>query len=173
MSYRKIILIIAALALLAGWGFIGYVNYYSFSPAVVVMDLGWFAVVLTGYYFFSTMKNLGLKDGGEIELANPREVELRREKAALVSAIKDVEFDYNLGKLSAEDAALLTRAYRRQAIIVLKAMECFHYGDEVEGEDGECNEDSTEEESVENRIERDIRVNKELFAATSRMRNTQ
>jgi hypothetical protein len=49
--------------------------------------------------------------------------ELNSRKESLLSAIKDIEFDYGLGKLSREDFEELNGKYRVEAAAILKEMD--------------------------------------------------
>ncbi|HUH02854.1 MAG TPA: hypothetical protein VML75_12740, partial [Kofleriaceae bacterium] len=49
--------------------------------------------------------------------------ELLAEKKALLKAIKEVEFDHHMGKMSDGDAGELTRYYRLRAIEVIKSLD--------------------------------------------------
>lgn len=56
--------------------------------------------------------------------------ELLDKKATLLAAIKDMEFDFRLGKINEEDYAELVEDYKQQAADVLGRLE--HEGDELE-----------------------------------------
>jgi hypothetical protein len=73
-----------------------------------------------------------------------RHEELLLEKRSLLKAIKEIEFDREMGKMSESDAAELTRFYRQRAIEIIKALES-------EGEAGETL-------SVQEQIEREIKA---------------
>src|SRR5262249_8255792 len=49
--------------------------------------------------------------------------ELEKEKRTLLKAIKEAEFDHEMGKLSRVDADSLVRTYRTRAIEVIKEIE--------------------------------------------------
>jgi hypothetical protein len=58
----------------------------------------------------------------EDELAKS-EAELREDKKRVLSAIKELDFDFELGKLSKDDYATVSAAYRLRAVDVLRRLE--------------------------------------------------
>jgi len=59
-------------------------------------------------------------------IQNPLEEKLKRlgfEKESLLNAIKEIDFDYSLGKLSKEDYEELQKKYKTQAALVLKEID--------------------------------------------------
>lgn len=157
---RKILLIAGSL-LLAGWLVILLVNRWHVTAPVVFLGLGWFALVLCGRAFFWAAQ-VASTEGTEpesagFELTADRQVELEREKRALLKAIKEVEFDREMGKMSEADAAEITRVYRARAIDILK---------ELEGAgDGDGNHVSS---SVDSQIEREVRARLALAGVAAR-----
>jgi hypothetical protein len=147
---RKILLAGASL-LLAGWVVILMVNRWHVTAPVVFLGIGWFALILCGRAFFwaaqaaSTEGNE--RESAGFELSSGREVELEREKRALLKAIKEVEFDREMGKMSEADALEITRVYRGRAIEVLKELEEVAEGNHV-----------SEAVSIDKEIEREVRA---------------
>jgi hypothetical protein len=60
---------------------------------------------------------------GDVGAGLPERVALEAEKRTLLRAIKDIQFERELGKLSAEDFERLDKAYRRRAKRVLALLE--------------------------------------------------
>lgn len=54
---------------------------------------------------------------------NHRAEELETRKSEIYAAIKDIEFDYQMGKLSEEDYRELRNQYRSQAVALLKEID--------------------------------------------------
>ncbi|MCL6647469.1 MAG: zinc ribbon domain-containing protein [Chloroflexi bacterium] len=54
---------------------------------------------------------------------NDRLTELRRQRDAIYEALRELEFDQRLGKLSAHDYAELAERYKRQAVALLKQLD--------------------------------------------------
>jgi hypothetical protein len=52
-----------------------------------------------------------------------RLAELRRQRDAIYEALRELEFDQRLGKLSAHDYAELAERYKRQAVTLLKQLD--------------------------------------------------
>lgn len=116
----------AITAIAVGWLFIAYHNHYYVTPAVVMLSLGWAAGVSTVYFLWRTGA------AGAADEAGPREdwwkgrsarEELEREKRALLKTIREIEFDQQTGKLSAEDAQEMTQVVRVRAIEVMKELD--------------------------------------------------
>jgi hypothetical protein len=70
--------------------------------------------------------------GGEIEVENSRIVDLYAYRDNLLSDIKDLEFDREMGKISNEDFTEISERYRREAIGVLKDIDSLERNDGVE-----------------------------------------
>ncbi len=117
--------ILFLVGLVAGWLFIFWQNKFHFTPPVIVIALGYLAVVSTVYNLWRTG---AAADGGEQDEggwgrpAGARS-ELEREKKTLLKAIKEAEFDHEMGKLSQRDLDEMVARYRAQAIEVIKELE--------------------------------------------------
>ena len=136
--------------IIVGWGVALQYNRWHFGAPVVFLLLGWAAVIGTGWFLWRAawmaanddpavgddFWKLG-GDGQTIERA-----ELEHEKRALLKAIKEIEFDHQLGKMSDEDAQELIRVYRTRAIEIIKALDAV---------------DDEASLSVHERIEREVR----------------
>ena len=114
---------IALGALLLGWIFIAWQNHFHITAPAVFVCLAYLAVVTTVYNLWRT---------GAAAVAGDEEAdstwakqtgalgELEREKRTLLKAIKEAEFDHQMGKLSKHDADEMIRVYRARAIEVIK-----------------------------------------------------
>jgi hypothetical protein len=115
-----------ASVIVAGWLFIAFANRMHFTAPVVFISLGWVAVVLGVVYLWQTGTATTFVDEAEdpawFQPTGAVE-ELEREKRSLLKAIKEVEFDRELGKMSEADAKEMTHVYRQRAIDVLKAID--------------------------------------------------
>ncbi len=86
---------------------------------------GWIAltigvVVASGFLYLSAWR----LRSREIAVAPmPERADLQIEKRILLKAIKEVEFDRALGKLSDEEAEKMTSDYKSRAVLVLKALD--------------------------------------------------
>ena len=116
-------------ALLLAGGFVAILSVYRWhvTAPVVMLCLGWIGVVYTA----RTLLMAGLaaaEDTGESDSegfwkpVGVRE-ELLREKRSLLKAIKEIEFDHAMGKMSDADAEEISRFYRNRAIEIIKALE--------------------------------------------------
>jgi hypothetical protein len=115
-----------AVVLLVGWGFILWQNRFHIDAPVVVICLGYLALVLT----ITNLWRVGAaavapEDAGELAWSRPlgERGELEKEKKALLRSIKEAEFDQAMGKLSKADAEDLIRMYRTRAIELIKELD--------------------------------------------------
>jgi hypothetical protein len=144
----------AGAMLLIGWAFILFTNDFHFTAPVAFVGLGYAAGVAAVYTLFrtgATAVSSEDEDAGDGGWGRPvvARAELEREKKALLKAIKEAEFDLQMGKLSKADAEAMIAAYRAQAIAVIREI------DRKEGADA-----STREQ-----IEREVRARLEVAKA--------
>jgi hypothetical protein len=149
----------AALAAV-GWLVVLFVNRWHLTAPVVFLCLGWVAVILCGRFFWraavvAANEGVGPESEG-FELSAGRVAELEREKRALLKAIKEVEFDRAMGKMSETDAAEITRVYRARAIDILKELE----GQSETGED--------EDVPLDRLIDREVRARLALAGVSTK-----
>ncbi|MEZ4399930.1 MAG: hypothetical protein R3B06_07915 [Kofleriaceae bacterium] len=113
-----------ALALLPpGWLFIAHAHRWHVSPSVVVLCLGWTALIGGGYALVRA-SNAVVEDVSEDWfVVGGSRGELEREKKSLIRAIKEIEFDRDTGKVSAADAQAMIATYRARAIEVIKVLD--------------------------------------------------
>lgn len=131
----RVDLVMAAVFLVGGWLFILVVNRWHVAAPVVFLGLGWLAVVLCATFFLRSARaaageGTGPEEEG-FELSAGRAVELEKEKKLLLKAIKEVEFDREMGKMSEADAEEIARLYRARAIDILKELDGAGERDEV------------------------------------------
>lgn len=121
---RRWVLAIGGVMVLAGWVMILMLNRWYFTTAVFFLFTAWVGLVLTAWYLSQAGWTAAEEDEGD-DFWKPigRRAELEREKRSLLKAIKEIEFDHQMGKMSDEDAEELTRFYRGRAIEVIKALE--------------------------------------------------
>lgn len=117
-----------ALAILVlGWGFITWQNHFHITAPLVFVCLGYLAVVATIYNLWRTGAAVvdSTDDGVDSTWAKPAGAlgELEREKRTLLKAIKEAEFDHQMGKLSQRDADEMIHGYRARAIEVIKQID--------------------------------------------------
>jgi hypothetical protein len=117
--------LIASAAILIGWAFIGWHERFRITPPSVFLCIGWLAVVEAVLYLWRA----GFAATGEADEdalwwrpIGERD-ELEREKKSLLKAIKEIEFDREMGKTSDADAGEIVRMYRTRAIEVIKALD--------------------------------------------------
>jgi len=117
----------ALAVLFVGWVFIAWQNHFHITAPVVFVCLAFLAVVATVYNLWRTgaaAVSTG-EDEGDSTWARPagRLGELEREKRTLLKAIKEAEFDHQMGKLSKHDVDEMIRVYRARAIEVIKEID--------------------------------------------------
>lgn len=134
----------------AGWLLILAINRWYLGAPQVFLCLGWVSIVAAGrLLWISAMRAGNELDAAPDELepvSGSRAAELAREKKALLKAIKEVEFDRELGKMSDEDADEIVRVYRARAIEILKLL------------DGSAEDGAAAGEPVDQVIEREVRA---------------
>jgi hypothetical protein len=112
--------------LLGGWLSILHVYYWHFTAPVFFLWAGWAALLASARFLFRAGV-AAAEDTGDVDddFWKPvgRREELLLEKRSLLKAIKEIEFDREMGKMSESDAADLTRFYRQRAIEIIKALE--------------------------------------------------
>lgn len=77
-------------------------------------------VLFVGYPLFETRTKKGIWSRSA---SNSRARDLEDRKEAIYAAIKDMEFDYQMGKLSDEDFKALRQQYKEEAIGLLKKID--------------------------------------------------
>ncbi|RMH43873.1 MAG: hypothetical protein D6689_03870 [Deltaproteobacteria bacterium] len=117
-----------AVAVLAGWALIVAVYRGRLTPSAVTLAIGWAALVATAWLLWGALWTaVGSGGGGDAiepaDLDALRRGDLEREKRALLRAIKDVEFDRDMGKMSPAEADEILRVYRARAIEVIRELE--------------------------------------------------
>ncbi len=114
------------LALVVGWFFIVWQNNFHLTAPVVFVGLGYLAVValIVNMWKTGAMAVAPEQAGDEAweRPIGPRE-ELDKEKRTLLKAIKEAEFDHEMGKLSKTDADAMIATYRQRAIAVIKELD--------------------------------------------------
>jgi hypothetical protein len=118
----------AGALLVIGWSFILIQNNFNLTTPVMFVCFAYGAGVAAVYTLFRTgAAAVSGGEGDEDEASWGRPVgaraELEREKKALLKAIKEAEFDLQMGKLSKADAEAMIGAYRAQAIAVIREID--------------------------------------------------
>jgi hypothetical protein len=145
----------------AGWVLILAINRWHLGAPQVFLCLGWLSIVAAGRLLWIA----AMRGGSELDdlpdaiepVTETRVGELEREKKALLKAIKEVEFDRELGKMSNEDADEIVRVYRARAIEILKLL------------DGSADE-LVAEESAQQVIEREVRARLALAGVKAKVK---
>lgn len=114
--------------LVIGWCFILAMNHFHITPPVVFVCLGYFAAASAIYTLYRTGATAVAVIDDTDDLASwGRPIgelsELEREKRSLHKAIKEAEFDHQMGKLSKADADSMIAIYRARAIEVIKELD--------------------------------------------------
>jgi hypothetical protein len=122
---------VAGGTLVLGWLFILWQNNFHVTVPVVVIGVAYLAVIAT----IANLWRVGTaavapEDDSPGAWARPvgARVELEKEKKTLLKAIKEAEFDHEMGKLSKADADELIRMYRARAIEVIKELDRLEAG---------------------------------------------
>src|SRR3569623_774123 len=117
---------VSAALVVIGWGFITWQHKFHATAPVVIVCLGYLAVVLMIVNLWRTgAAAMSPEHEGEQAWSRPigARGELEKEKKTLLKAIKEAEFDHEMGKLSKADADEMIHTYRARAIEVIKELE--------------------------------------------------
>jgi hypothetical protein len=152
--------LLAGVPLAIGWAVILLYHRWYVTPAVVMLAIGWAGIVLLAYYGWRAAMEVADPTADEEEFWRPRGQadELELEKRTLLKAIKEIEFDHGMGKMSDEDAAELIEYYRRRAIEVFKALE-------AEAGGASSYKRPIAEQPITEQIERDVKARLEVDRA--------
>jgi len=145
----RIVWAVCGAMLVIGWAFIVIAHGWAMTTSVLVMMLAWLAIVLTGQFLFGVARAIAHSTRGAVDDWAPvgRHEDLHSEKKTLLKAIKDIEFDHQMGKMTAEDAEVLTQHYRQKAREVIKAIKQLE-------ETGDVEQEGTQ--SISDRIRREV-----------------
>ena len=89
---------------------------------VIAIALTLLAAAYIGYPFYQArMQRFNFE-------TNHRAEDLETRKAEIYAAIKDIEFDYQMGKLSEEDYLELRNQYKAEAVNILKQLDAIGAG---------------------------------------------
>ena len=116
---------------LAGWLVVLALNRWWVTAPTVFLCIGWLAILLAARALWRAAQSAGGETGDPDEAMSPlsfevtetKAEELEREKKALLKAIKEVEFDREMGKMSEEDAGEIVKVYRARAIEILRELD--------------------------------------------------
>jgi hypothetical protein len=148
---------------LAGLVMVLYFHHWRLGATALFLVFAWWAILVTGYYLWTAGLFVASDEGDDHEgfdLFRTRAQDLELEKGSLLKAIKEVEFDHLMGKMSDRDASELSALYRRRAVEILKLLDV-----EVEGD-----ETGDRVLAIADRIERDIRARLEISGAAEKGR---
>ena len=147
----------------AGWILVLAINRWHLGAPQVFLCLGWLSIVAAGRLLWMSAVRAGNELEGMPEEAEPmdgtRAGDMEREKRALLKAIKEVEFDRELGKMSDADADEIVRVYRARAIEILKLLD----GSEVSSA-------LDPNEPIDQVIEREVRARLALAGVKARVK---
>jgi hypothetical protein len=152
---------VALAVLVIGWVFIAWQNHFHITAPLVFVCLGYLAVIATVYNLWRTGASVVEPSDEDADSTWAQPVgalgELEREKRTLLKAIKEAEFDHQMGKLSQRDADEMIRSYRARAIDVIKEIDRLSAGTDA-GSGG----------TVRDQILREVRARVELDAKAAR-----
>jgi hypothetical protein len=151
-----------------GWVFISWQNKFHVTAPVAFVCLGYLAVVMTVYNLWRTGAAAVAPELGNDEAwARPLGArgELEKEKRSLLKAIKEAEFDHQMGKLSKADADAMIDTYRARAIAVIKELERFEDNSHPMDPNGRILD---KKETVRDQIAREVKARIEVAGASKK-----
>jgi len=164
--------VISALIVI-GWVFIAWQNKFHVTAPVAFVCLGYLAVVLTVVNLWRTgAAAMSPEHEGEEAWSRPigERGELEKEKKTLLKAIKESEFDLQMGKLSKADADMLIATYRARAIAVIKELERF---EELDMKNVDPAGRPLAKDSVRDQIAREVKARLSLATNTKKKKTAQ
>ena len=106
---------------------LGVVWYYHFRPTLgaFVLVVGWSVLLGAGWLLWRAAASFDLHVDDPVFQApeTVRRAELTAEKKLLLKAIKELEFDKNMGKLDDREAAEIIGRYRARAVEILRELD--------------------------------------------------
>lgn len=157
-----------ALIILIGWAFIAWQNKLHITAPLAFVCLGYLAVVLTIVNLWRTgAAAMSPEHEGEAAWTRPigARGELEKEKKTLLKAIKEAEFDLQMGKLSKADADSMILTYRARAIEVIKELERF---EELDMKNVDPAGRPLAKDSVRDQIAREVKARLEISGAAKK-----
>ena len=120
-------LALAAFVWLPAFGIVAVMYGASLTVGALFLGLGWVAFAMAAWqigraalvFDVEPADTLSLED----KLDDDRRAELRHEKKILLKAIKEIEFDHQMGKIDDRDAAEITATYRGRALEILRLLD--------------------------------------------------
>lgn len=127
----KLWLLLTAIGAAVGVLFGVVVGRLSFGPPLVMLAIGGVTLALAGLAAWRTLNPL--VDPSAVErMTAPTEPgrirDLQREKVSVLKAIKEVDADFQMRKISESDYEEMTRRYRNRALRIIRELEI---GDDV------------------------------------------
>lgn len=97
------------------------VGHLPWGPPLFMMTLGGFALGLTAVALYRVIDPFVRREDAlpQPPRAPARVRELEREKQMVLKAIKEIELDYQMRKITEEDRRTLTQRYRERALRIL------------------------------------------------------
>jgi hypothetical protein len=89
------------------------------------LAFGWVTFALAAWFIGRAAIAFDVAEGDALEgsIDDERRTELSREKKVLLKAIKEVEFDHQMGKIDDHDAAEITATYRARALEIMRLLD--------------------------------------------------
>jgi hypothetical protein len=124
ISGRMVSRLVVVGAITFGWLVALYTYHWRLSASSFFLLTGWLALVLAARLLWTAFAAAAAPDVAEpILVTRGRDGDLQREKRALLRAIKDVEFDRDMGKMAEPEAEEIVRIYRARAIQIIRELE--------------------------------------------------
>ncbi len=127
LDWRRAERLVMGVLCLVGAVVILEVNGWRLTAPVIFLFMGWIGILVSIAFLWRSGMAAALEDDEDddvgFEVASTRHDDLLREKRAVLKAIKEIEFDYAMDKMSRKDADDLTAMYRRRGIAIIKELE--------------------------------------------------
>ena len=118
---------LAAFVWLPALGILAFMYGTKLTVGAVFLALGWVSLALAAWHIGRAVLAFDVTPGEtlglEAQLDEERRNELKSEKKHLLKAIKEIEFDHQMGKLDDRDAAEITMTYRARALEIMRLLD--------------------------------------------------
>ena len=97
------------------------------TVGALFLAFGWVSFALAAWFIGRAAIAFDVGEGDPVALEGSidedRRIELSREKKVLLKAIKEIEFDHEMGKIDDHDAAEITATYRARALEIMRLLD--------------------------------------------------
>ncbi len=121
---RPLVLVgVASLAFIATTGYLKIIADAALDAPTVVLGLASAVLVVALFSMLAMVRSLAEINIAKRDEVKTSDVELREEKKRVLRAIKELDFDYEMGKLSKTDYASVNETFRLRALDIMRRLD--------------------------------------------------